>query len=40
MERPGHDVKCPGLMAVIKVDLIGLKDAAWKYLVSSRLVVS
>ena len=39
-ERPGRDVKWPWLMSVMKVDFIGLKDATWKYLASSRLVVS
>ena len=39
-ERPGHDVKWPLLMANMKVDLTGLKAATWKYLVSSRLMVS
>ena len=39
-ERPGHDVKCPRLMDVIKVDLTGLKAEAWKYLASLRLVES
>ena len=39
-ERPGHDVKWPWLMAVMKVDLTGLKAAAWKYLESSCLFVS
>ena len=27
-ERPSHDVKCPWLMAMMKVDFTGLKDAA------------
>ena len=39
-ERPGHDVKWIRLMAVMKVDLTGLKDAVWKYLESLHLVVS
>ena len=39
-ERPGHDVKWPLLMAAMKVDLTGLKAAAWKYWESSRLVLS
>ena len=39
-ERPGHDVKWPQLIAVINVDLTGLKAAEWNYLVSSRLVFS
>ena len=40
VERPGHDMKCPQLMAVMKVDLTGLKDSAWNYLATSRLMVS
>ena len=39
-ERPGHDVKWPCLMKVVKVDLTGLNAAAWKYFASLRLVVS
>ena len=39
-ERPDHDVKWPLLVVEMKVDLTGLKAAAWKYWVSSRLVVS
>ena len=39
-ERPDHNLKWPGLMAVMKVDLTGLKAATWKYFSSSRLVVS
>ena len=39
-ERLGHEVKWPRLMAVMKVDLTGLKAAAWKYLASSRFLVS
>ena len=39
-ERPGHDVKWPRLVAVMKVYFTGPKAAAWKYLASSRLVVS
>ena len=39
-EKPGHDVKWPWLMAVMKVYLTGLKAAAWKYLSSLHLVVS
>ena len=39
-ERPGHDVKWPRLMAVLKVHLTGLKAAAWNYLASSILVMS
>ena len=39
-ERPGHKVKWTRLMAVMKVDLTGLKDATWNYLASSYLVVS
>ena len=39
-ERPVRDVKWPLLMANMKVDLTGLKAATWKYLVSSRLMVS
>ena len=39
-ESPGHDVKWPRLMALINVDLTGLKAAAWKYWVSSSLVLS
>ena len=38
-ERPFCDIKWPQLMAVMKVDLTGLKAATWKYLASSRLVV-
>ena len=33
-EIPGHDMKWPRLMMVMKVDLMGLKADAWKYLVS------
>ena len=36
---PGHDVKWPLLMAEIKLDLTGMKDSAWKYWESLRLVV-
>ena len=39
-ERPAHDVKWPWLMAAMKIYLTGLKADAWKYLVSSCLVVS
>ena len=39
-ETPGHDLKWHLLMASIKVDLAGLKVAAWKYWVNSRFVVS
>ena len=39
-ESPSHDVKLPLLMAEMKVDLMGLKASACKYLASSRLVVS
>ena len=39
-ERPGHDVKWPRLMAVMKVDFTGLKAYAWNYLASSCLFVS
>ena len=39
-ERPSHDVKWPLLMAEMKVDLTGLKAAAWNYWESSHLVVS
>ena len=39
-EMPGHDVKWSLLMVAMKVDLTGLKDAAWKYWASLRLVVS
>ena len=38
-ERPGRDVKWHLLMAEMKVDLTGLKDSAWKYWASLRLVV-
>ena len=39
-ERPDHDVKWPLLMADMKVDLTGIKAAAWKYWESLSLVVS
>ena len=39
-ESPGHDMKWPQLMAVMKVDFRGPKAAVWKYLASFRLVVS
>ena len=39
-ERPGHDAKWPHFMADMKVDLTGMKAAAWKYLASLRFVVS
>ena len=39
-EIPFHDVKWHWLMAEMKVYLKGLKAYAWKYLASSRLVVS
>ena len=39
-ESPVHDVKWPWLMAEMKVYLKGLKAYVWKYLESSRLVVS
>ena len=39
-ERSGHDVKWPWFIAVMKVGLMWLKSVAWKYLASSRLVVS
>ena len=39
-ERPGHNVKWPRLMAVMKVNLMGLKADAWKHLASLCLVVS
>ena len=39
-KRLDHDVKWPWLMVAMKVDLTGLKAAAWKYLASSHLVVS
>ena len=38
-ESPSHDVKLPLLMAEMKVDLMGLKASACKYLASLRLVV-
>ena len=40
VESLGHDMKWPRLMAVMKVDLTGLKAAVWKYLEISCLVVS
>ena len=39
-ERPSHDVNWPWLVAVIKVYLVGMKAAAWKYFASLCLVVS
>ena len=39
-ERPVHNLKWPRLTEVMKVDLTGMKAAAWKYLVSYCLVVS
>ena len=39
-ERPGDDMKWPRLIAIMKVDLTGLKDLAWKYLAGLSLVVS
>ena len=39
-ERPGHNVKWSWLMAVMKVDLTGMKAATWKYLASLHLEVS
>ena len=39
-ERSVHDVKGPLLVVDIKVDLTGLKAAAWKYWESLSLVVS
>ena len=30
-EIPGHEVKWPRLMVVMKVDLTGLKAALWNY---------
>ena len=39
-ERPVHDVKWTLFMVEIKVDFTGIKSAAWKYWVISRLVVS
>ena len=39
-EIPVHDVKWTLLMAEMKVELTGLKAAAWKYWASLRLVVS
>ena len=35
---PSHDVKWARLMAVINVDLMGMKAASWKYLASSKFV--
>ena len=37
---PSHDVKWARLMAVINVDLMGLKASVWKYLASLSLVLS
>ena len=37
-ESLGHDMKWPRLMAVINVDLMGMKAASWKYLASSKFV--
>ena len=31
--RPGHDCKYPFMIAAIQVGWIGLKDAAWRYLI-------
>ena len=39
-KRPVRDVNWPRLMSVMKVDFMGLKAAAWKYLASSHFVVS
>ena len=40
VERTGHDVKWPLLMAAMKVELVGMKAAEWKYWASLRLVIS